>query len=277
MSFAWSKRESPAGRWRSPGKRLRLCLRPAARRDREQAAPEQIDYEALRSVYRADKLTPQTSLRPPRLSHRPFSLGMAIHNAALRSRELDAVYLPLLASDLKDFRKATARRYPLAGFSVTIPHKQKILRLLDRMDRRVKLAGRSQHGAGPPRKMGSHQYRCGGHRCTRAPGVPAHGAGIPWGGLSRCDCRHGWRCARRPRPCGSSVAAISPSRGETLPRAQDPGCVISAEEPSRLPVWRRNISIWMIQATSVGMWPRKRGMFSPAGAGQCRYRFRPGL
>ena len=114
------------------------------------AAPGQIDYEILRNVYRAEKLTAQTT--PYGLLGNPVghSLGAAIHNAAFRSLGLDAVYMPLLSSDLKDFRKA-ANVYPLAGFSVTIPHKQKILRFLDRVDRIVKMAGaantvRIRHG-----------------------------------------------------------------------------------------------------------------------------------
>ena len=41
---------------------------------------------------------------------------------------------------MKGFRKA-AERYPLAGFSVTIPHKQGILRWVDRTDRTVRAAG----------------------------------------------------------------------------------------------------------------------------------------
>jgi 3-dehydroquinate dehydratase/shikimate dehydrogenase len=68
------------------------------------------------------------------------SIGAAIHNAAFRARGLDAVYVPLLASDLKDFRKA-AERFPLAGFSVTIPHKEGILRWVNRTDRSARTAG----------------------------------------------------------------------------------------------------------------------------------------
>ena len=108
--------------------------------DGEEAAPGQIDYATLRGVYRAEKLTRQTALFGLLGYPVGHSLGVAIHNAAFRARELDAVYLPWLARDLNDFRKA-ADRYPLAGFSVTIPHKQKILSLLNRMDPTAKLAG----------------------------------------------------------------------------------------------------------------------------------------
>ena len=106
----------------------------------EPAAPGQIDFQTLRDVYRAEKLTHQTQLYG--LVGYPIghSLGAAIHNAAFRFKKLNAVYLPLLTSDVKDSWKA-AKRYPLAGFSVTIPHKQKMLRLVDRADLVAKMAG----------------------------------------------------------------------------------------------------------------------------------------
>lgn len=104
------------------------------------AAPGQLACDTLRDLYRVEKLSPHSALYgllgwPVR-----HSVGAAVHNAAFRARRLDAVYLPLLASRLDDFRKA-AQSYPLAGFSVTIPHKERILRFVDRADRRVKMTG----------------------------------------------------------------------------------------------------------------------------------------
>jgi 3-dehydroquinate dehydratase/shikimate dehydrogenase len=48
---------------------------------------------------------------------------------------MDAVYLPFLVQppQLKDFF-ALAEKLPVAGFSVTIPHKQKVMRYLDIID-----------------------------------------------------------------------------------------------------------------------------------------------
>ena len=58
-----------------------------------------------------------------------------VHNRALQARRIEAIYLPFLvgALQLKDFF-ALAENLPMQGFSVTIPHKQRIIRYLDTLD-----------------------------------------------------------------------------------------------------------------------------------------------
>jgi shikimate 5-dehydrogenase len=65
-----------------------------------------------------------------------------VHNRAFQSRRVDAVYLPFLVAPiyLRDFF-SLADRLPVAGFSVTIPHKQKIIRYLDTVDPLAKRIG----------------------------------------------------------------------------------------------------------------------------------------
>jgi 3-dehydroquinate dehydratase/shikimate dehydrogenase len=95
---------------------------------------------ALHAQYRAERLTMRTKLYGLLGYPVGHSIGAAIHNAAFAARGLDAAYLPILAKDVSDFRKAAAR-YPLAGFSVTIPHKRAILRYVDKADASVRAAG----------------------------------------------------------------------------------------------------------------------------------------
>ena len=61
------------------------------------------------------------------------SLSPLMHNAAFAARSLDAVYLPFRVRDLRDFIQAV-RDFGISGFSVTLPHKQRILEYLDGCD-----------------------------------------------------------------------------------------------------------------------------------------------
>jgi shikimate dehydrogenase len=56
-----------------------------------------------------------------------------MHNLAFHKKKINAVYLPFLVRDLKDFLRAI-KPLGIAGFSVTLPHKEKILRHLDDCD-----------------------------------------------------------------------------------------------------------------------------------------------
>ena len=66
------------------------------------------------------------------------SLSPHIHNPAFRSRGLNSRYLPFSLKDLRDFGSHLRR---FAGFSVTIPHKVRILDYVDEVDVSVKATG----------------------------------------------------------------------------------------------------------------------------------------
>ncbi|MEJ7607164.1 MAG: hypothetical protein WKF37_13085 [Bryobacteraceae bacterium] len=63
------------------------------------------------------------------------SISPAVHNRAFQAKRTDAVYLPFLVHppQLKDFM-TLAEKLPISGFSVTIPHKQRIVRYIDIID-----------------------------------------------------------------------------------------------------------------------------------------------
>jgi shikimate dehydrogenase len=61
------------------------------------------------------------------------SLSPLLHNTGFIAAKKDAVYLPFLVEDLKDFLRSIPE-FDLRGFSITIPHKEAILRHLDEIE-----------------------------------------------------------------------------------------------------------------------------------------------
>ena len=96
-------------------------------------APGQISDRVLHDEYRFRRIGARTAVygvvgKP--VSH---SVSPAMHNAAFRSGHLDAVYLPLAASDFDDFL-AFAGEAPIAGVSVTAPFKVNAFETADECD-----------------------------------------------------------------------------------------------------------------------------------------------
>lgn len=105
-------------------------------------AAGQVPARVMRALYRADKLTRQTRIYGVIADPVSHSKSPIIHNRAFQSKRIDAVYLPFLVSgnSLGDWMKLAAD-LPVAGFSVTIPHKQKIVRYLDVVEPLAKRVG----------------------------------------------------------------------------------------------------------------------------------------
>lgn len=98
-------------------------------------AAGQVSARQLRHLYRVEKLGRGAKVYGVIADPVRHSISPAIHNRAFQSRRLDAVYLPFLVApvQLRDFFQL-AEKLPIQGFSVTIPHKQKIIRYLDFVD-----------------------------------------------------------------------------------------------------------------------------------------------
>ena len=95
-------------------------------------ASGQVSARQLRNLYRVEKISRDAKIFGVIADPVRHSISPAVHNRAFQARRCDAVYLPFLVHpvQLKDFFNL-ALKLPLAGFSVTIPHKQKIIRYLD--------------------------------------------------------------------------------------------------------------------------------------------------
>ena len=114
----------------------------AAPRGTPGTAPGQIPACVMKTLYRPGKLTRQTRVFGVIASPVAHSKSPVIHNRGFQGRRVDAVYLPFLvtAAQLRDWMHF-AGALPVTGFSVTIPHKQKIMRYLDAIDPLAKRIG----------------------------------------------------------------------------------------------------------------------------------------
>ena len=105
-------------------------------------APGQIGWRQMRDVYRYDTITPATRVYGVVADPVAHSLSPVVHNAALAAAGIDAVYVPFrVPAEQFDEFLSNAPRWPLAGLSVTIPHKETVLRHCRRQDDLVKAIG----------------------------------------------------------------------------------------------------------------------------------------
>lgn len=103
-------------------------------------APGQLSLSDMRERYRVHKL--DRSTRVYGVIGKPIlhSFSPPIHNAAFAHARVNSVYLPFEVEDLRDFL-ACLKPMGVAGFSVTAPHKQAILRHLHQTDPVAEMIG----------------------------------------------------------------------------------------------------------------------------------------
>jgi 3-dehydroquinate dehydratase/shikimate dehydrogenase len=96
-------------------------------------APGQLSLDAMVDLYRAGNISPRTRVYGVVGNPIGHSLSPLLHNTAFRARKFDAVFVPFLVRNLREFL-GSLKRLGVAGLSVTIPHKEKIIRFLDGCD-----------------------------------------------------------------------------------------------------------------------------------------------
>jgi 3-dehydroquinate dehydratase/shikimate dehydrogenase len=96
-------------------------------------APGQVSLHDLKYLYRAHQLNQHTQVFGVIADPVGHSLSPLMHNSAFVAKKINAVYLPFLVKDLRDFVSAIPD-FGVRGFSVTLPHKQKIMKYLKACD-----------------------------------------------------------------------------------------------------------------------------------------------
>jgi len=105
-------------------------------------APGQLSFEEMRDIYRYDEINKETRVFGVMGDPIAQSYSPLIHNAAFKHEGLNAVYLPfrIPADDLSD----SLREFEwldVQGFSVTIPHKEAVARMVSHVDDTVRDSG----------------------------------------------------------------------------------------------------------------------------------------
>ncbi|HLA37638.1 MAG TPA: shikimate dehydrogenase, partial [Candidatus Brocadiales bacterium] len=99
----------------------------------KESAPGQLTAREMLGVYHVDKINRETALYGLIGNPVGHSLGPYVHNAAFRELGINAVYLPFKVENLSEFVQGF-RGLKVQGYSVTIPHKEAIVPLLDGLD-----------------------------------------------------------------------------------------------------------------------------------------------
>jgi 3-dehydroquinate dehydratase/shikimate dehydrogenase len=97
------------------------------------SAAGQVPYRQMEEMYRFSRIGPKTTVFGVVANPVAHSMSPPIHNAAFAEAGMDAVYLPLKVTDPLSFLEGF-EPYDLCGLSVTIPHKEAMVPLMDELD-----------------------------------------------------------------------------------------------------------------------------------------------
>ncbi len=210
-------------------------------------AAGQVNARQLRSLYRIDKFTKAARIFAVVADPVRHSVSPHVHNRAFQSRRIDAVYVPLLVSpnQLRDFFQF-AVDLPLSGFSVTIPHKRRIMRYLDQVDpiaKRIGAVNTVVRKAGKWRGSNTDADAVAGPLAKLTNLQKATALIVGNGGAAR-----GAACALADAGTRVALTGRNPDRVRALAR------LVNGEPMSHEQVLLRHFDI-VINATPIGMWP----------------------
>lgn len=105
-------------------------------------APGQLSYRQMTDVYNYDAITRKTEVYGVVADPIGHSLSPIVHNAAFRRLASDRVYIPfrIPREQLEDFM-LNCEELGVRGLSITIPHKENVLRYIGRADEAVQGIG----------------------------------------------------------------------------------------------------------------------------------------
>jgi 3-dehydroquinate dehydratase / shikimate dehydrogenase len=220
-------------------------------------APGQIPLRDLKYLYRAHELTQSTRIYGVIGNPIAHSLSPLLHNTGYVAARQDAVLLPFLVENLRDFLKSLPD-FDVRGFSVTLPHKEKILSHLDSVESLAEKIGAvntvtvgkngSLHGhntdyLGVLWALEKRMKLSGSRVVIFGAGGSARAAAFALGHAGA----HVFLCARRPEESRKLAKAVG---GEAIPR--------SALRTQRFDA--------LLNTTPVGMYPQEK--VSPLAAGE---------
>ena len=105
-------------------------------------APGQIAYKHMREIYHYDQINPDTEVYGIAADPIAHTMHPIVHNAAFRARQMNKVYVPFRVphDDLRVFVE-DCRGLGIKGLSVTLPHKEDVVRFLSQGDGAVRGIG----------------------------------------------------------------------------------------------------------------------------------------
>jgi 3-dehydroquinate dehydratase/shikimate dehydrogenase len=219
----------------------------------EGTAAGQVTARLLRNLYRIDKFTKGAKVYGVIADPVRHSISPSVHNRGFQARRLDSVYLPFLVNpnQLRDFMQM-AEAMPISGFSVTIPHKQKIIRYLDLVDplaRRIGAVNTVWRKAGKWRGTNTDAVAVTGPLFRRLKPSRSTVLIVGNGGAAR-----GAACAVADAGAKVAVTGRNPDRVRALAK------VCGAEPVTREQLAGRKFDA-VVHATPLGMYPNVDGCF----------------